>query len=491
MKEIAGLSLHGRSMGRSHQETIMRPTVESIPRGVLRELLARGDAAPLGASVRGFMESRFRAGFSDVRVHTGRLASTWCRRLGAGAFTLGRDIVFGEGQYAPDTASGSRLLAHELVHVLQQRSRVSGAESPSVPVGSALDACESEADRLAGEALGTGLRSAVTTDTAGAIRRQVEFDTSGDWASLDTNHEGARPEVTMGAAATDAEPEFRAIIHQTKGDPLNCLPQTGCTPYDRRAIQIDGSVLVKADSREEISSSWELHFRQYCASGQVAFYAGRTRGSGAMSIRLKFPAAFGSYVPDFDPGRSDDYVEYMTSPAAPPPIEGPDGGGPGLYYLQLRMGDHPRGDVRMNVKNPRTEEVNYLYDLFWSFNAITVLIAVNKRTREVYPLAYQRWGVALLYASFRWAANPGSRYLLPTRSKFSTSPFMHDLYGRGSYPDDIVAKMSKNPPGSKAGKSYDELIRTANLALREPTVDTPGVDATREPDRNAPQDLFR
>ena len=58
--------------------------------------------------------------FSQVRIHTDTRAAESARAVNAAAYTVGRDIVFGEGQYQPHTAHGQRLLAHELTHVAQQ-----------------------------------------------------------------------------------------------------------------------------------------------------------------------------------------------------------------------------------------------------------------------------------------------------------------------------------------------------------------------------------
>ena len=60
--------------------------------------------------------------FSQVRVHTGPRAAESARALGARAYTVSNAVVFGEGQYAPETSTGRSLLAHELTHVIQQRS---------------------------------------------------------------------------------------------------------------------------------------------------------------------------------------------------------------------------------------------------------------------------------------------------------------------------------------------------------------------------------
>ena len=68
------------------------------------------------------MEQRFGHDFSRVRVHSGGAAEQSARDVNANAFTVGHDVVFGAGMFAPGTDSGRRLLAHELTHVMQNRS---------------------------------------------------------------------------------------------------------------------------------------------------------------------------------------------------------------------------------------------------------------------------------------------------------------------------------------------------------------------------------
>jgi Domain of unknown function (DUF4157) len=62
--------------------------------------------------------------FSQVRVHADAGAAESARAVGARAYTVGSDVVFGAGEYAPDTEAGRSLLAHELTHVLQQREHL-------------------------------------------------------------------------------------------------------------------------------------------------------------------------------------------------------------------------------------------------------------------------------------------------------------------------------------------------------------------------------
>jgi hypothetical protein len=81
---------------------------------------------PLPDSARSFLEPRFGHDFSKVRVHHDHQAAESARLVNAQAYTVGQDIVFGAGRYAPGTSSGQRLLAHELTHVVQQAATGSG-----------------------------------------------------------------------------------------------------------------------------------------------------------------------------------------------------------------------------------------------------------------------------------------------------------------------------------------------------------------------------
>ena len=70
--------------------------------------------------IRAFFEPRFGYDFSKVRIHADNRAVETAQALNARAFIVGRDIVFGAGEYAPKTPQGKRLIAHELTHVVQQ-----------------------------------------------------------------------------------------------------------------------------------------------------------------------------------------------------------------------------------------------------------------------------------------------------------------------------------------------------------------------------------
>jgi hypothetical protein len=88
-----------------------------------------GAGQPLSESARGFFEPRFGHDFRHVRVHADARAAESARDIDALAYTVGQDIVFGAGQYAPESAGGRNLLAHELTHVVQQTAGAGGGET--------------------------------------------------------------------------------------------------------------------------------------------------------------------------------------------------------------------------------------------------------------------------------------------------------------------------------------------------------------------------
>jgi Domain of unknown function (DUF4157) len=84
---------------------------------------------PLDAAARGVMQERFGVDFGGVRIHDDRRAADLAESIGARAFTYGADIFFGSGEYRPGSSEGTRVLAHELTHVVQQRA-TAGPRSP-------------------------------------------------------------------------------------------------------------------------------------------------------------------------------------------------------------------------------------------------------------------------------------------------------------------------------------------------------------------------
>jgi hypothetical protein len=140
--------------------------LEGEPDGSLvQSVIGTGGGQPLEPSVQKVMESHLGADLSDVRVHTDARASESAQAIQAQAYTSGNHVVFQRQHYQPKTESGLRMLAHELTHVVQQRSGpvdgtpVTGGVSVSDPSDRFERAAERNADsivRSIGQAGGVG-----------------------------------------------------------------------------------------------------------------------------------------------------------------------------------------------------------------------------------------------------------------------------------------------------------------------------------------------
>lgn len=130
-------------------------------------VLQRQTGTALDPALSAEMSRSFDADLSGVRVHTGPDAAASATALRAAAYTVGDHIVFGEARFAPHTTEGRRLLAHELSHVVQQRT----ASGPA-RVSRASDSAEVEADHAAHTVL-AGRRPRITAGGPAIARQEV------------------------------------------------------------------------------------------------------------------------------------------------------------------------------------------------------------------------------------------------------------------------------------------------------------------------------
>jgi len=124
----------------------------------------RGGGQALDAEARSDLGQALGHDFSDVRVHTDGEADSLNRAVEAEAFTTGTDIFFRGGAYNPGSADGRQLLAHELMHVVQQRGAPPSGE---MRVSSPDDASERQASSVAEH-----LASAASASAGGAVARE-------------------------------------------------------------------------------------------------------------------------------------------------------------------------------------------------------------------------------------------------------------------------------------------------------------------------------
>jgi hypothetical protein len=138
-----------RAAGNSSVSSLLEENGEE--RSPVKDVVGRGGGQPMDASTRGFMEERFGQDFGSVRIHTDARAAESARTVNAQAYTVGEEIVFREGRFQPETEPGRHVLAHELTHVVQQRSGpVAGTPAAGgINISDPQDSFEQEAERNA------------------------------------------------------------------------------------------------------------------------------------------------------------------------------------------------------------------------------------------------------------------------------------------------------------------------------------------------------
>lgn len=170
---------------------LQRAVGNSGARGVAEEerspvldVVSSGGGQPLEEPVRADMEGRLGHSFSDVRVHTGEAAHNSAASVNARAYTVGSNIVFQRDKYDPGSDAGRTMIAHELTHVVQQRSGpVDGtATGTGVRVSDPSDRFEREAVATAERAVSAPAPAAPATAQrtarAAVVQRDADEETA-------------------------------------------------------------------------------------------------------------------------------------------------------------------------------------------------------------------------------------------------------------------------------------------------------------------------
>lgn len=216
-----------------------------------------GSGRPLDPDARAFMESRFSRDFSQVRVHTGAAAEASARALGADAYTVGHEVVFGSGRYAPQTPAGRHLIAHELTHVVQQ----SGAEPIS----------DGRAGVRSGPTAGVSalaVQRQPSPDEIAALEKQLaakQRERAVLQQELDAASQRSATDVQKRRIATGSKKEEAKLKAGAQGDLQSAVPmdvlrnkidvardKTGVTLKLR--IQLSYSALREADGRKQAAT---------------------------------------------------------------------------------------------------------------------------------------------------------------------------------------------------------------------------------------------
>jgi len=204
----------------------------SVP-PIVHEVL-RSPGQSLDSATRAFFEPRFGHDFSSVSVHADARAGASARAVGALAYTVGRDIIFSEGTYAPTTVEGRSLLAHELAHTLQQSGSGSPLQSRAMELSAADSAGEREADATSEAVLADRLPPPVQRFPVAVQRRASPYIKKvtvhlTPLQSADLEWEGVPPET---AGGKDHFTVSTGKGYGDPGDPPGTCTRTCCTDPD-------------------------------------------------------------------------------------------------------------------------------------------------------------------------------------------------------------------------------------------------------------------
>lgn len=139
---------------------------------IVHEVL-KSPGQPLDTQTREFMEPRFGHDFSHVRLHTNAKATESTQAVDALAYTVGRNIAFGAGEYAPGSIGGRKLLAHELTHTIQQSQTPNDLPRGMETVLAPRDRFEAEADDVADHIVDRGDVGALSVSPVGLQRQRA------------------------------------------------------------------------------------------------------------------------------------------------------------------------------------------------------------------------------------------------------------------------------------------------------------------------------
>jgi len=257
----------------------------------VREVLG-SPGRPLDAEARAYVEPRLGHDFGKVRVHADERAAESARSVGARAYTVGNDVVFNSGQYAPQTPSGLRLLAHELTHVVQQQGGA-GAE----PAGFSSPEQESEAGRVADAVAFEGRQVAPAVRSGPVLAMEPD---EGNAPPQNDSPPPAAPAVPTQAQA-EREREVEAV---ESGGKSYVLYQT--------EVRFDGSSSWLANNPgnmdyTENTKNWGAYDGKGLKWGQHNFAIFPTEATGLAAVR--------SYLRKFQSERDITLMMNMFAPA--------------------------------------------------------------------------------------------------------------------------------------------------------------------------------
>jgi hypothetical protein len=154
-----------------------------------------GQGQQLPGDQRAVFESRLGRDFSGVRVHADGAAAASASAMGAKAYAVGEDIVFADGRYRPGTASGDRLIAHELAHVAQQQRGGSAGPAQAEPRARTAADAMSAGSRISPTAIGGAQQGVYCDDDDEKKKKEEEEQAEGGQSPPTSSGPSAVPPV--------------------------------------------------------------------------------------------------------------------------------------------------------------------------------------------------------------------------------------------------------------------------------------------------------
>jgi hypothetical protein len=419
---------------------------------LLRQAYDGGGGRPLTRSTQEFLESRFGRNFRKVRVHTGAGAVAATRALKARAFTVGRDIFFAPGQYAPETPDGLYLLAHELVHVVQQGFRQT--DGGAYQVGPSEDPLEAEADFVAAQVLVTGPLAPITKDSACVIRRIVILNPKSAKILIDSS--AAVPAISVNAVGrSGSRPTVNT--HLTNNFSPGAISPQGNTASP--AWSAAAAVALTVSVRDPTISNWNFGFIQFQKIKQAtAHFVGRDRVDGRFEIDAGIPPVLPRNVGRDCADRLD-----LNRPWTRDGTAGSLSFNSATGLATGVTGDHPMMMLAATDRNNTTGYDNFLLDLIDEREFVTVFSA--RDPLGIYThLAHFVWSVRWHF-TFGW--KPGG---IPIAVKHPSTSFTMGIVVQGAPPQPELQGFLPDPVKAQRVGSPESTgaVQTAMLFGRPP-----------------------
>ncbi|NJO18090.1 MAG: DUF4157 domain-containing protein [Thioploca sp.] len=239
------------------QRRAVRQVDSDIAPPIVQEVL-RSSGRPLDDETRAFMEPRFGYDFSRVRVHTDDKAAESARAVNARAYTVGQHVVMRQDEYAPKTEAGRRLLAHELVHVIQQQG---GTRLQNLQVGAVGDVYEREAE---------GVAEQVMRMPEPQVQRQACSSPSCKEKDEDNKILQTKSVDSTGSAQMADNPLIQSVL-SLPGQPMDAATRSFMEP---RFGQDFSGVRVHTDG-QAVESVLAVNARAYTVGRDVVFGEGQ------------------------------------------------------------------------------------------------------------------------------------------------------------------------------------------------------------------------